>query len=177
MEIYKENIYFSNWGQIYIGIKREWLTVDEAIDIFNKSKILYSKEHDILIYEAIQESHFKVLEVIKKIIRESGYPPIENVEEDIVKKGTFKRFNYNYWDIWEIELLLRIKNKNLSKEDTLYCIHLLYFDYNDIFNWYSFNPLYLLGDRIPRSTDILFDNFEKYFELKLSLLRLNNQYF
>lgn len=118
MEIFKYNICFRSWGEIYLGIKQQWITSQNVFD-YCISGHVKSCDDDRLVklYLAFEESLFVYYEQIKDFIEEDNATLITKNEDE--RERDFQYIPYEYWDLWKLEFLLRIKNGKYSKEDAL----------------------------------------------------------
>ena len=168
MELFNKNIVMKDWGTVYAGLKRQWLTPKEVIKYCEKQNILCSEERFVQLYLALEESVYEFFELIKKFVLEDGQPPIEWNEDST--KQDFSIIPKRYWDFWEIEFLLRIVN---SKEDMseklnqVAAVHSV-FDYPK--RWHGF--LYYMPIEKGKQSGIktLYDNLKNYVNRSLKNL-------
>lgn len=170
MEIFKYNILFTSWGEIYAGLKRNWLVPDDVFNLCKQNNIESCNLDRITELQlALDESLFQFYEKIKKIIIEDKHLPILKNEDEIERD-----FNYipeKYWEIWKLEFLLKIRNDNKSgKKEKLMNVtgyfHL--FDFPD--DWKNF-IYYQPGDNQDSGIDSIYENFISYID---ALIRKSN---
>jgi len=88
LDIIVEQIRFTNWGQVYLGIKRGWLAPEEVINLFKRNSIPYEESRDVRLYLALEKSLFAFLDEVKLFIEEDGFPAIKYHDDSIREIGS-----------------------------------------------------------------------------------------
>jgi len=75
MEIFKQNVYFTKWGEIYLGLKQQWITPQNVFDYCSNSNVQCCNEDRLVnLYLAFDESLYVYYEQIKDFIEEDREP-------------------------------------------------------------------------------------------------------
>jgi hypothetical protein len=138
LNIFKENVKFTNWGELYAGCKRNWITSSDVLDFCEKKLIrnVYDEQY-VELHLALDDSLFAFYEKLKEyIIKENAVPIIKN--EDELTNYVFDYIPSIYFRIWELEFLLEIKNAPLSNTEKLDEIAFVFDAMNYPENWKVF---------------------------------------
>lgn len=165
MLIFKYNIQFRSWGEIYMGLTAQWIYAEQALSFYEENHIVnYTADRYVALYLALEDSLDSFCGKLKQFIKEDGDPPIEEAEilsQDIYQAPPM------YWRIWRIEFLLQIESLDLSKEEKLSEIATLFDRVGYPVEWHPF--LYYQsndkGDFL--TTEELYSNFEKYLSREI----------
>ena len=136
MELLKKGKLIKEWGVVYIGLKRNWLTSNQVLNYCKDGKIVCDNDRIVLLYLALDESMFEFLELIKQFIIEDGQPPIlwnedsNNEDQNVVPK--------RYLYFWELEFLLRIVNSNYDRKSKLCQVAAIHEDFGYPSSWNGF---------------------------------------
>ncbi len=168
MELFKENKAIRDWGTVYLGLKKEWLTPKEVISFCEAGRIDCSEERLVQMHIAIYESLFQFLELIKEFVfQDTGYS-IE-IMEDSFHPDLMKIPN-EHWLFWEAEMLLRIMNSSKDKELKLEKVGMLHSEFNYPSSWLPFLPNMPAPDNNPVGMDAVYDAFERYVKKIVALI-------
>lgn len=118
LEIFKENLKFTQWGELYAGIKMNWITTSDVL-FFCENQLINNVDEDVYVdlYLSLDESLFCFLAKLKELTAKEGEPIIKN-EDEKTDEGFFY-IPSQYFRIWELEFLLRIRNKEASEVDKI----------------------------------------------------------
>lgn len=166
MEIFKENKNINNWGEIYLGLKKQWIFIKQIVNYCEIKKISCCNEARFIdLYLVADKNLFSFLELIKKFIIEDGDLPISH-NENIINQD-FSYIPFKYWKVWEVEMLLRIINSNKTKEEKLSDVVNLHSDFNYSSSWNDFIYFMSPEKNITYGIDSLYDNLLTYASNKL----------
>ncbi len=173
MEIFKHNIRFNSWGEIYAGLKRGYMGVDEISEFCQDGKIIVCNEERIIKLSVENyESLHNVFEFIRAFIIEDNHKaiPIVSYEED---KYPFKYIPTEYWEIWKLELLLKIMNRDITIEEQLRKAHYdVYVEFEYALEDAEFS---FLGNRTGKGPNSLYRSLLSYVDNKIKYLQLLNK--
>jgi hypothetical protein len=83
LEIFKENIKFVYWGELYAGCKMKWITSSDVLDFCNKKFINnVSEEEYIDLYLALDDSLYAFYTKLKKYTMKEGCELIVKNEDE-----------------------------------------------------------------------------------------------
>ncbi len=156
MEAFKEGIKLNDWGSIYLGLKKQWLTPNEVAKYCEKGNITCNEERLLIIYLTVDESLFVFLELIKQFILEDNLPPINHNEDSLSED--FSEIPSQYWIFWEIEFLLRIIHSNDSKKKKLHQVAAIHSEFNYPVTWNNFLFFMPSPYNIPIGIDAIYSN-------------------
>jgi hypothetical protein len=146
IEIFKENIKFVQWGELYAGCKMKWITPSDVLDFCNERCIDNVSEEDYIdLYFALDDSLYAFYTKLKEYIIKEGCKHIVKNEDNMVDFG-FTYIPTVYFRIWELEFLLQIRNKSLSPEEKIEEVTFLF----DVMNYPNrWIPFYLYSTDPP----------------------------
>jgi hypothetical protein len=169
MEIFKEKITFKSWGEIYLGLKKQWISCNEVIAICENNKIgNCSDERLVKLYLAIEESLFIFYEEIKKFIHEDNDIIIVKNEDKIERSLDY--IPEKYWRIWKLEFLLRVENSENDIKTKLLDIADYYYEFNFPEDWKKF--LYFQPDKYGNIIEM-----DKIYHLFIDYIQIEKDYF
>ena len=82
LEIFKENLKFTQWGELYAGIKMNWITTSDVL-FFCENQLINNVDEDVYVnlYLSLEESLFCFLEKLKELTAKDGEPIKKNEDE------------------------------------------------------------------------------------------------
>ena len=165
MEIFKVNVRFRHFGELYLGLKTGWISPDNVLDYCQNGLITtgnLDRYSELLL--ALDESLFSFLSLIKKFISEDGDVLIIK-NEDEQKDNVFDYVPDEYFRIWRLEFLLRINQLPISNTEKLYEIGNLFDSIGYPSQWHSF--LYYMNNE---SSEMLYQKYCEYMRTEISEL-------
>jgi hypothetical protein len=169
LEIFKKNKVIDDWGTVYIGLKFQWITLSEIINYCKTGTINCSNERLSLLREASNESLFKFLELIRNFIIEDGHPQIKWNEDSLT--DNLSAVPQQYFNIWELEFLLRIVNSLETNEKKLHLVAAIHSDFNYPVSWHNFLYFMPAPNGNPIGIEGLYKNLLSYIDAKLNELK------
>lgn len=162
MEIFKEDIVL-NWGEIYLGLKKQWISPTDVLKICNDNDINNCNEDRLVkLYLSFDESLIAFYEEIKKFIIEDSETPIFKNEDE-----SERDLNYipnENWNIWKLEFLLRVVNSSKNTEQQLIEISNYFHEFNFPNDWKEF-IYYQPNENVPPlGNNKLYERFKHYLE-------------
>ncbi len=132
---------------------------------FQQGLIPYTEDRDVRLYLALDKSHRDFLEEVRQFIVEDGNTPITFIDDSVyrVAPHTYP-YPKEYYDIWEVELMLPIYNDNSDKESKLYELYAAR-RYGLFPEWAEFHYA------TNTSWDELYEKFENYMNSKIKQLQ------
>jgi hypothetical protein len=138
LEIFKENIKFIYWGELYAGCKMKWITSSDVLDFCNKKFINnVSEEEYIDLYLALDDSLYAFYTKLKKYTMKEGCELIVKNEDEGCDFG-FTYIPAVYFRIWQLEFLLQIENKSSTNEEKIEEVSFLFDAMNYPDKWRPF---------------------------------------
>lgn len=168
MELFNKNIELKDWGSVYAGIKRQWLTPKEVIVYCEKGNIQCSEERHVELYLSYEDSLFSFLELIKKFVEEDKQPPILCNENS--NNSDISCIPQEYWFFWEVEFLVRITKLKKDKVFKLYDVAAIHKDFNYPKAWNDFLYYMPQEEGKPLGIDFLYENLERYINQSIRTL-------
>lgn len=168
MELFNRRIIIDNWGTVFLGLKKEWLTIKEVFNFCETGYVICNEKRLIDLRLAYADSLFDFFELLKKFIVEDRQLPIFWNEDST--KNDFSVIPPSYWDFWELEFLLRIINSEGEKEKKLHQVDLLHSDFNYPASWHNFIYFIPAKSNDPIGIDGLYANLITYAEEKIKCL-------
>ncbi len=166
MEIFKENVRFRHFGELYLGLKAGWISQDNVIDYCQNGLITTGNLNRYTeLLSALDESLFSFLSLIKRFISEDGDVLIIK-NEDEQKDNVFDYVPDEYFRIWRLEFLLRINNLPISNNEKLYEVGGLFDNIGYPSQWHSF--LYYMNNE---SSEILYQKYCEYMKSEICELQ------
>ena len=156
MEIFKENILFRHFGELYLGLKTGWISPDDVLNYCQNGYIItgnLDRYTELLL--ALDESMFSFLSLIKKFISDDGDTLIIK-NEDEQKDNVFDYVPDEYFRIWRLEFLLKINQLPISNTEKLYEIGSLFDKIGFPSQWHPF--LHYMNNESSEKT------YQKYCE-------------
>ena len=165
MEILKKVPVIPSWGYIYLGIKKNWLTMSDILNLAQQSLIKNCNEDDLVgLYLAYDESLFEFLKSIKLLIYKYEGVLIEHHEDQFEDNNTLSFLPRNYWLFWEIEFLLRILKTKDDEETKLHLIANVHSDLNYPKSWEKFIYFMTPPHNIPIGISKMYKEVLVYIE-------------
>lgn len=160
MELFNLGKVIKNWGYVYAGLSKEWLTPKQILTFCENGQIVCSENRLVELYLSLDDSLFAFKQKIKTFIIEDGSKEILHNEDSIIRDFSF--IPVQYWDLWKAEFLLRIVNSNLTTEVKLLQVADLFvvFDYPN--DWKEFIYYSTAPDGIPYGNDLLYLKLNKF---------------
>jgi len=170
LEIFKIGIKFRHWGELYLGCKTQWITPNDVLFFCKNKKIKPAGGTDyISLYLAFENSLFQFYEQLKILVLETvGVPIIKN--EDELSENVYDYIPSEYFKIWELEFLLRIKNAPLNNAEKLDEIAFLFDAMNYPEAWKSFLYYQQQKNGMLLSNAALYQNFTNYIDKEILVL-------
>lgn len=166
MEIFKENVRFRHFGELYLGLKAGWISQYNVLDYCQTGLITTGNLNRYTeLLSALDESLFSFLSLIKRFISEDGDVLIIK-NEDEQKDNVFDYVPDEYFRIWRLEFLLRINNLPISNNEKLYEVGGLFDNIGYPSQWHSF--LYYMNNE---SSEILYQKYCEYMKSEISELQ------
>lgn len=166
MEIFKENVRFRHFGELYLGLKAGWISQYNVLDYCQTSLITTGNLNRYTeLLSALDESLFSFLSLIKRFISEDGDVLIIK-NEDEQKDNVFDYVPDEYFRIWRLEFLLRINNLPISNNEKLYEVGCLFDNIGYPSQWHSF--LYYMNNE---SSEILYQKYCEYMKSEICELQ------
>ena len=160
MEFLKNNYKIENFGEIYLLIKLNLLTIKDVLNLADEGKINKCTQERTILLNINSDDLFTFITLIKDfVIEDKGEKIIHN--EDLNDSDN-KYIPLVYWEIYKLELILRLEKLRLNKEEMLDQLAVLYNKLNFPQDWENFiNYLPSKSNKII-SVESLYDNFLKY---------------
>lgn len=170
MEIFKFNIKFRFWGEVYLGLKKDWITVNQMFEFCLQNRIQTStEERYIELCLAYEDSLFSLNQkIIEFILLDCN--EIIDVNED-ERSIDFYKIPETYWEIWRLEFLLKIITKRHEINEKLCMVAELFDQLQYPEEWKDFLYYQPPKDGQFRSNKELYDLLLKYIDDKLSFFR------
>ena len=167
LEIFKYDLSFQHWGELYLGCKTKWITPNDVLSFCENNKIKLAGETDyISLYLAFDNSLFQFYEQLKILVLETNDVPIIK-NEDELSENVYDYIPSEYFKIWELEFLLRIKNAPLNNAEKLDEIAFLFDVMNYPEAWKSFLYYQQQENGMLLSNAALYQNFTSYIEQEI----------
>ena len=164
LEIFKENIKFKHWGELYVGCKAEWITIKDTLEFCKANKIQKcDADRYVALLLALDDSLFDLYEQLKTFICEDDDPIIDH-NEDSLNDFLLEYIPIVYFEIWELEFLLEIRNSELSNSQKLEQVFSLFDVMNYPEKWKSFLYYQPQANGKLLSEDELYQNFLEYID-------------
>ena len=175
MEIFKHNIKFNSWGEIYAGLKRDFIGAEKLAEFSKEENIVVYKENRFLKFSVGNyTTTYDVLEIIRTFIEENKHQSILFVEPKN-DKYPYEYIPEEYWEIWKLERVLIIINKDCSIEEKIKMAY-----YGVIMEFYhpeEMDKFSLFGGGQVVGAKKMYKNMLKYADNKIYQLRImNDQY-
>lgn len=134
LDIFKYDLYFRYWGELYLGCKSQWITPNDVLEFCYENQMKkFNNQRHVSLYLALDESLFKFYEQIKIFIEEDGDPLIIKNEDELNDDLIY--IPQIYWNIWEKYFLLKIINNSSSISEKFDQIFLLRVPFNYPTEW------------------------------------------
>jgi hypothetical protein len=134
LEIFKYDLYFQYWGELYLGCKSQWITPNDVLEFCYENQMKkFNNQRYVSLYLALDESLFKFYEQIKIFIEEDGDSLIIKNEDELNNDLIY--IPQIYWNIWEKYYLSKIINNNSSISEKFDQIFLLRVPFNYPIEW------------------------------------------
>lgn len=171
LKVFNDRVLFRSWIEIYIGINKNWISGRDVLFFIETKKIISVSDSDFIeLYIALDVSLGEFLGlIIKKInkaynINSTADPdrPINNLELLHAQLG--ENF-FDFYKIWELEFLIRIRDSQKEISEKIYDIYLLWCDFKyykvmwDDFLWFS-----EARNETKQGEQKLYENFLSYSE-------------
>lgn len=166
MEIFKVNVRFRHFGELYLGLKAGWITPDDILDICQNNLISTSsldRYTELLL--SLEESLSSFLSLIKTYISEDGDVLIIK-NEDEQNDNVFEYIPNEYFRIWELEFLLEINQLPISNDEKLYEIASLFDKIGFPPQWHPF--LYYMSND---SSEMIYQKYCEYLKMEICELQ------
>lgn len=162
MYILKKIKSINDWRIIYVGIKNEWISVNEVISLCEKGHIICNDEILIQIYTLDNLSPHAFLKML-----ENSFIDKNNVflQVDISK---------TYYLFWAIEFLLQITEKKSDIFSKLFDVTLVYADFNYPSIWDDFICFMPAEPNEPIGEDIIYSKLLEYIQKSIEKLKEKN---
>ena len=171
LEIFKENIKFVHWGELYAGCKMKWITISDVLDFCDKRLIHNVFEEDYIdLYLALEDSLYMFYTKLKEyIIKEGGEPIVKN-EDESCDYG-FDFIPPAYFRIWQLEFLLEIKNKSLTIEEKIEDVSFLFDAMNYPDKWRPFYFYNISPQKINATIADKYSSFLLYIQEEIAFFK------
>jgi hypothetical protein len=170
LRIFDYDIKFSSWGEIYLGLKQKWISPNDVFEICQAGRITPLNDDRVAkLYLSYEESLFKLFEILKEFIKEDQDPQIIKNEDEL--SDDYSYIPEQYWQIWKLEHLLRIKTNNSSTEGKLDEVNSLFHSFNFPDDWLTFISYQPSKDNVPIGIHKLYENMLNYIEKQINSLK------
>ncbi len=165
LELFKHNLRFQSWGELYLGCKADWITPQDVMVFCENKKVMPANDEDFVsLYLAIHDSNYQFLEQLKALLlKYEGVTISKN--EDEVNDCVFNYIPKKYFKIWELEYLLEAISLPISVSDKLHEVASLFDKMNYPEEWKPFlyyQQLFEKGNMLDENT--LYQNLIDYIE-------------
>jgi hypothetical protein len=162
--IFKYNLYFQSWGELYLGCKTQWIMPHDVLGFCKGGKIKPAKETDYAsLYLALDDSLFQFYEQLKTMVLKTNDVPIVK-NEDELSESVYDYIPSEYFKIWELEFLLKIKDAPLDDAKKLDEIAYLFDTMGYPETWKPFLYYQQQENGLLLPNDSLYQNFINYIE-------------
>lgn len=163
LAINRYNLKFRSWVEIYIGLERGWIGVQ---DLYEFCKILPKCNDDRLamLYISLEVSQVQFMRKINEfIVEDEGFiiPEKEYPYQEI-------QIDPSYFQIWELECLLRITTSELSRSQKLEAV----FGLHSVFGYpETWKPFLLYGSDEIAGVDNMYHNLMNFINSRMNLFK------
>ena len=138
LELFKHNLRFQSWGELYLGCKAKWITPQDVMAFCENKKVKPANDEDYAaLYLALEDSYHQFLEQLKTLVFKNENITITKNEDEL----TDCVFNYipsKYFKIWELEFLMETISLPISVSDKLSEVASLFDNMNYPEEWKPF---------------------------------------
>ena len=164
LELFKYNLRFQSWGELYLGCKAKWITPQDAVCFYENNKVKANEEDFVSLYLALDDSYHQFLEQLKTLVSKNENITISK-NEDELDDCVFNYIPQKYFKIWELEYLLEAISLPISVSDKLHEVASLFDKMNYPEEWKPFlyyQQLFEKGNMLDENT--LYQNLIDYIE-------------
>ena len=165
LELFKQNLRFQSWGELYLGCKANWIAPNDVMEFCENKKVKPANDEDYTaLYLALDDSNYQFLEQLKALLlKYEGVAISKN--EDELRDYIFNYLPSKYFKIWELEYLLEAISLPISVSDKLHEVASLFDKMNYPEEWKPFlyyQQLFEKGNMLDENT--LYQNLIDYIE-------------
>lgn len=158
MEIFKENLLFNNFGEIYLGIQEDYITPKDVIEFCLDKKIKSLNKEiivELIVYE--HESKLDFLDLLQEISLKE--------RKAIGKDWSIEK----YLRLWKLEFLLRAKNFSNDLDKVLEKVYEYYYTLEFPSDWNTSHILLYSVNKYkqPISNKEIFKNLENHIKREI----------
>ena len=130
LELFKEDVQFNNWIEVYVGLMYSWISASDIIQYIENKKIDFCpEERYIELYWALKESVHDFAKCIRTYIEaDTGYKITFDIESRNMDQ-LIEQIPSKFFRIWELEFLLRIRNSERTLSDKVYDMYVTWRDF------------------------------------------------
>ena len=164
LELFKYNLRFQSWGELYLGCKTNWITPQDVVCFYENNKVRANEEDLVSLYLALEDSYHQFLEQLKTLVLKNENITISK-NEDELNDFVFNYIPSKYFKIWELEFLMETISLPISISEKLSEVATLFDKMNYPEEWKPFlyyQQLFEKGKMLDENT--LYQNLIDYIE-------------
>ena len=74
LELFKHNLRFQSWGELYLGCKANWITPKDVMAFCENKKVKPATDEDYTaLYLALDDSNYQFLEQMKALLLKKSF--------------------------------------------------------------------------------------------------------
>ena len=156
-----------SWGEIYYGLKKDYISINFIFDNYDKNKIcLFSEDRYIELLLAFEENNFEILKIVKKYIYDDDKIYLDHNEVEFIETRSFEYIPENYRkfldDLYELEIIEEIIKSQNSILEKFYNLYLNHSSVNHKNEWKIFIDFYFNGST-NLDEDKLYRDLKAYY--------------
>lgn len=168
MKIFLKNILFNNLGEIYYGVKRNFITPDMALYFCEKGYVKSCPDsicNDLEFCLEVSLSSF--YDALEEKIKKSEHYIIIKKEKMSEEEDDFNYIPNMYKRIWELEFLLRAIDDHKNKETCVEKVYEYFYLFNFPQSWNQADFLIYGSNSFGLSYEMLYKNLISYTESEI----------
>lgn len=111
MELFKYGLFFNNTGEIYYGLKKEFITTQHALEFIGNGTVICISESDKRLLLSLNKNDATSFNLICENLRiiNNNFNDVNIIKQE-VEPSTYDNIPNNYKIIWELESLLKAED-------------------------------------------------------------------
>ncbi|MDX2247203.1 MAG: DUF2247 family protein [Bacteroidia bacterium] len=177
MQIFSKNIGFNDWGEIYLGLKKGWITRSDLFAFCQKGYVIPCGEDRLAaLYLAEDESFYQLIKQILGFISEARQPLIDTHAEEFDNPIHLRDIPQQYARLWQLEFLLRTDQQPLSAKDKMWALNNLWSDFGYPEAWRPFQILTDFPDiGSEQRIEALYKEYQSYLGAEVAALEVSHK--
>jgi len=172
MELFKYGLFFNTTGEIYYGLKKEFITTQHALEFIFNGRVICISENDkrLLSLNKNEFTSFNFLCENLRIIN-NNFKNLDIIKEE-VETNVDDNIPNNYKIIWELESLLKAEDTSDNIDECLEKVYEYYYLLDFPKSWNKF-LLFSQYDSISTNID-KYKNFKNHIYWEVEKVRSFN---